>query len=169
MWKLNRPARAKLGEQRVFVAARHGCHDSAHQHLTERGESQMRELAAAVRRVATKRGLTVEILSSAEPCALQGARIVADELDINVRLVMPHVCFWADGSHVGDFAVATKIVEALFRDGVLLLVVSNVLMSHRLTRFLAAKEAFDAKHSEIGHGQGLMLAKKGVSVIPRPR
>ncbi len=150
---------------RVFVAARHGSHDAQHK-LTGQGMAQMANLAAAVQRVAVKRGLKVEILSSTEPCALYGAHVIARELNIDGK-VMPHECFRADAAHRGDCELAVKIVEALFRDGVLLLLVSNVMMSHRLVRYIAAKKGFDAKVPEIAHGTGLMLAKKGVSIIPR--
>ena len=153
--------------KRVFVAARHGSHDAQHK-LTGQGMAQMADMAAAVQRVAVKRGLKVEILSSTEPCALYGAHVIARELDIEGK-VMPHECFRADAIHHGDCELAVKIVEALFRDGVLLLLVSNVMMSHRLVRYIAGREGFDAKIREIRHGEGLMLAKKGVSIIPRPQ
>ncbi|MBI4133436.1 hypothetical protein HY478_02370 [Candidatus Uhrbacteria bacterium] len=167
-WKLAPKKSERLNSTKVFIAARHGQHDREHR-LTACGAAQMRKLAAAIRKVATKRNLRIEILSSAEPCALRGARIVAEELGMYDTQVISHECFWADGSHVGDFAVAQKMIEALFRDGTLLLLVSNVLMSHRLARYIAAKENFDAKRAEIVHGQGLMVAHKGVSIIPRPQ
>src|SRR3989338_2333284 len=154
--------------RRVFVAARHGSHDLQHK-LTAQGMSQMAELADAVRKVAVKRGLAVEILSSTEPCALYGAQVIARELGIDGR-VMPHECFRVDSTHKGDCELAVKIVESLFRDGVILLLVSNVMMSHRLVRYIAGREGFDAKMGEeIRHGSGLMVAKKGVSIIPRPQ
>lgn len=140
---------------RVFVVARHG------------PVTELAKLAAALKKVAIKRKLKVEILASTEPCALQSARIIAQQLDLK-DAVMPHECFRADGAQVGDCELAAKIVEVLFRDGVLLLLVSNVYMAHRLMRYAAAKEGYDAKMGEeVRRGGGLMLAKKGVSVIPR--
>lgn len=152
--------------KRVFIAARHGSHDREH-NLNEDGVLQMKALAVAVRRVAAKRGLKIEILSSTEPCALRGARIIAEELGMYATQVISHDCFLVDDKHTGDFEVAHRLVEALFREGVLLLLVSNVVMTHRLVRYIAAKSCFDAKMGEIGHGKGFMLAKKGVSIIPR--
>ena len=167
-WLKSKKSKPKLeSTKRVFIVARHGSHDSQHK-LTAQGMAEMAELAAAVRKVAVKRGLKIEILSSTEPCALYGAHVVARELGIEGS-VMPHECFRADAYHRGDCELAVKIVEALFRDGVLLLLVSNVMMSHRLARYIAGREGFDAKmDEEIKHGSGLMVAKKGVSIIPRP-
>jgi len=159
---------SKFGKK-VFIAVRHGCHDRQHE-LTADGMVQMTWLAMALRAVATKRNLHIEILSSSEPCALAGAQVIAKKLGIEPEKVMAHDCFWADISHRGDCQTAVKVVEALFRDGTLLLLVSNVMMTHRLVRYIAAKEGFDAKmDKEIEHGHGLMVAQKGVSLFPRPK